>query len=508
MARFLQTLLSASEPMFSVGMAKLEQTTGHSGVDTRLIADITSKAHDVMRRLGLDPRDSTGHEVFLALIAAVRRDAAESLLVDCDFVMLPIDGQIVSFNLIDVIENSHFGLSFENQSLSHGQRSLRGEIVKRYNEHLRTDETVTREIASSIGLLPESDLWYNETNARQIQTRNKETKMVPHVLSVGDIITNAFIKVPDDQAQVSTDDEGYKRLSIELGAKLSYDYVDIVEAAECAPNAAVSLSRLGLSSSLMTWMGDDAPGKAMLEYLKGENVGIEEATVENGVKSNYHYVLRYGADRTKLQRFEDYSYDWREPSKKPDWLYLGVLGEKTWPLHEAIMKYLEENQEIKLIFQPGMYHLRWGTEKLKAFYDRAYIVILNREEAAQVTGRNRDDMTSLVQGMHELGVNVVVITDGPEGAYASEGDKILFMPIYPDIKEPYDRTGAGDAFASTLTAALALGETLETALMWAPINSMNVSQYIGAQKGLLSKDEILKYLENAPEDYKPKVYEG
>lgn len=508
MSRFLQKLLSTPEPMFSVGMARLERATGHSGVDVKLIGDITGRAHDIMRNLSLDPRDSTGREAFLALIAAVKRGAAESILRSDDFTMLVIDGEIVSFNLVDVIENSHFGLSFDNQSLSYGRRSLRRELVKRYSEHPRSDEDGIREITADIGLLPESDSWYNETNERQIQTHDKETKMTPHILSVGDIITNAFIMVPDDQAKTYTDEEGYDRLSIELGAKLSYDYVDIVEAAECAPNAAVSLSRLGLSSNLMTWLGDDAPGHAMLEYLKRENIGVDEATMESGVKSNYHYVLRYGADRTKLQRFEDYKYEWREPSRKPDWLYLGVLGEKTWPLHEAIMEYLDDNQDIELVFQPGMYHLRWGTEKLKSFYRRAYIVILNREEASEVTGRDRDDMTSLIDGMHGLGVNVVVITDGPEGAYASEGDKILFMPIYPDIKEPYDRTGAGDAFASTITAALALGETLETALAWAPINSMYVSQQIGAQKGLLTKDALLKHLEEAPEDYKSKVYEG
>jgi ribokinase len=107
--------------------------------------------------------------------------------------------------------------------------------------------------------------------------------------------------------------------------------------------------------------------------------------------------------------------------------------------------------------------------------------------------------------MHELGVNHVVITDGPNGAYASDGQQMLFMPIYPDPKPPYDRTGAGDAFASTRTAALSLGETLETALAWAPINSMNVSQYIGAQEGLVTKEKLNEFLQSAPEEYKAKA---
>ena len=98
---------------------------------------------------------------------------------------------------------------------------------------------------------------------------------------------------------------------------------------------------------------------------------------------------------------------------------------------------------------------------------------------------------------------MVVITDGPSGAYASNGDKRLKMPLYPDIAPPYERTGAGDAFASTFIAALANGEDMEGALMWAPINSMSVVQKVGAQEGLLTKRELQDYLSKAPEWYRP-----
>ena len=76
------------------------------------------------------------------------------------------------------------------------------------------------------------------------------------------------------------------------------------------------------------------------------------------------------------------------------------------------------------------------------------------------------------------------------------------VPNYPDPAPPLDRTGAGDAFASTIVAALALGETVATALTWAPINSMSVVQKLGAQAGLLGVEDIQKYLSEAPEWYK------
>jgi ribokinase len=330
---------------------------------------------------------------------------------------------------------------------------------------------------------------------------NRGSAHAPRVLAVGDIITDAFIKLSEDYAQVYTDDKGYKRLSFELGAKLPYDSVDIVEAVECSPNAAVSMSRQGLDVSLMSWFGDDGPGKDIMSYLKAQGVHTDELVVENGKKTNYHYVLRYGADRTKLQRFEDYSYEWHAPKRHPDWLYLGVLGEKTWPLHEGMLHYLESNPDVRLAFQPGMYHLMWGAEKLKGFYARSEAVILNREEAVTVTGGNHDDVHDLINKLHELGPKTVVVTDGPAGAYASDGRQRLKMPLYPDPKEPVDRTGAGDAFASTFVAALAMGHDLESALQLAPINSMSVCQQIGAQAGLLTERELEDWLKKAPDWY-------
>lgn len=105
--------------------------------------------------------------------------------------------------------------------------------------------------------------------------------------------------------------------------------------------------------------------------------------------------------------------------------------------------------------------------------------------------------------MHALGPRIVVITDGPAGAYASDGQNRYKMPLYPDSAAPYDRTGAGDAFASTFVAALAKGMSLEDALRWAPINSMSVVQKVGAQAGLLSEQELTQFLSQAPEWYHP-----
>ena len=511
MSRVLKSLLANDHPLFLMNVALLERATGNAGVDVRLIGEITDRANRTIRELGLDQKDTTGRELYQALSALVRRDEAamHRILSDTGFTLINLGVGPISLNIQDVIENSHHDLPYDKRSVAHAQRKLRAELVRRYAEHERTHSEAVYGLAREIGILVEEDsepaddfTFVSKSNTE------KEEVMKPYVLAVGDINTNAFIKMNEEHGEITTDDKGYTRLSIEMGGKIPYDDVEEFRAGECSPNAAVSMTRLGLEVDLMTWIGDDEAGQHMVGYLKEQGVGTDYMVVEPGLKSNYHYVLRFGADRTKLQKFEDYSYQWREPSRVPDWIYLGVLGEKTWPLHEALLDYLNRNPSVKLVFQPGMFHLMWGAEKLADFYKRAEIVIMNREEAAELTGADRSSVTDLIKGLHDLGVTIAIVTDGADGAYASNGSGVLFMPNYPDPAPPFERTGAGDAFASTLSAALALGEPLEEALRWAPINSAYVVQKMGAQKGLLTYDELHGHLDNAPEDYHSRPFEG
>lgn len=500
MGRFLQKILNAPEPLFTVGIHQLEKATGHSGVDTRLIADITHKAHDIMRHLNLNPADTTAHELYQALNAGVRNHGAEEYLIDADYVLLTIGNQTVSFNLIDVIENTHHQLPFDQRVIGHGQRSLRGEIVQRYLDHVRTNDAMTRQLAEAAGLLPESDSWYQPAPHKDADV-SLQSSGLPYILTIGDIVTDAFIKLREDQAEVYTDEHGVKRLSMEFGNKPPYEQVDIVQAVGNSANAAVAFTRLGLRAGLMAFIGDDQPGKDSLEYLASEKVDTRTVSVQENMKSNYHYALRYGADRTILIKYEDYDYAWQEPKTVPDWIYLSMISKSSWQLHEDMLAYLDKHPDAKLVFQPGTFHFEWGTEKLAAIYKRTHFVCMNREEAALVTGKSLDSIADLANALHELGPKIVVISDGPDGAYASDGEKLLKMPNYPDPAPPYDRTGAGDAFCSTITAALALGESLETALSWAPVNSMSVVQKLGAQAGLLKLSDIKQYLQTAPEYY-------
>ncbi|TAH32087.1 carbohydrate kinase family protein [Candidatus Saccharibacteria bacterium] len=322
-----------------------------------------------------------------------------------------------------------------------------------------------------------------------------------NMLVIGDIFTDAFIQLPEGSAKVIKEADGREWLALPFGQKPPYDHVDIVRSVGPSPNAAVSMARLGLTPHLMAWVGDDATGVEAIQHLKDENVGTDTMVTEVGNQTSYWYVLRYGADRTMLVKSEKYKYEWQDPAVAPEWIFLAYIGEDSWDLHEKLADYLARNPGVKFALQPGTFHFKWGTEKMKPLYAHSYITIMNREEAADVTGKPLESIHELAAGLHALGPKIVVITDGPKGSYASYDGKVVTIPNYPDPAAPLDRTGAGDAFASTIVSALAQGQTMETALTWAPINSMSVVQKLGAQAGLLTPGEVQTYLSQAPAAY-------
>jgi len=322
-------------------------------------------------------------------------------------------------------------------------------------------------------------------------------------VSLGDITIDAFIQLSEKDANVVCDIEGKPcQLMMNFGDKLPYTDVKVVNAVGNAPNAAVSAHRLGVKSALVTNLGHDRNGTDCLNALRQEGVHTDFVKVHEHKGTNYHYVLRYGAERTILIKHEEYPYLLPDFDVPPRYLYFSSIGENGVAFHHDIASYVKDHADTKLVFQPGTFQIRLGYEELKDLYAVTEIFFCNKEEAATILNKEVTDIPVLLRALRELGPKIPVITDGPNGAYALDGDDVWFMPMYPDIAPPVDRTGAGDSFASTFTTALAMGHDVATALTWAPINSMSVVQYIGAQEGLLTQEKLQEYLKDAPESYK------
>jgi ribokinase len=321
------------------------------------------------------------------------------------------------------------------------------------------------------------------------------------ILCVGGIVTEPFIKLTDAEATCDIDHENCK-LCMRFGDKIPYESAEVCRAVGNSANAAVAGARLGLNSALVAWIGDDEVGKGDMEELTKNKVITDYMRTAPGFASNYHYVLWYDVERTILVKHTEFPYEWDMSIAPPKWIYLSSMASNSLAYHEQMGEYLEAHPEVKLAFQPGTFQMKLGFDKLKKIYERTEIFFCNVEEAQRIMATKEHDKVMLMKLLKEIGPKIIVMTDGINGAYAYDGTNAYFMPVYPH--KPFERTGAGDAFSSTLVSALALGKNLEEALTWAPINSMSVVQQVGAQKGLLSREKLEEFLAQAPEDYKIK----
>lgn len=323
-------------------------------------------------------------------------------------------------------------------------------------------------------------------------------------VAIGDILIDAFIQLNKDEADVLIDqDTGNKTLTMKFGSKLPYDDVTVVPAVGNSPNAATSATRLGLETALVTNIGNDKFGKECLQALRDRSVHTDFVKIHEGLNTNYHYVLRYGPERTILINHEHYPYSLPDFPVAPKFFYFSSVGEHGLPFHHEIAEYLKNN-ETKLAFQPGTFQIKVGYEEIRDIYENTEIFFCNKEEAQEILKTTEQDIPTLIRGVRELGPTLPVITDGPNGAFVVDADdQAWHMPMYPDPAPPVDRTGAGDSFSSTFTSAIILGKDPAEALSWGPINSMNVVQYVGAQEGLLMRDKLEEYLANRPADYVP-----
>ncbi len=319
-------------------------------------------------------------------------------------------------------------------------------------------------------------------------------------VAIGDVTMDTFIEL--SQAHVEKH-AGETDICMRFGDKIPFESAVVIPGVGNAGNAAVSAARLGITSALVTDVGTDAWGTECIEAWKKDSVATEYARRHEQFPTHHHYVLRFKAERTILIKHQPWPYALPAFEESPAWIYFTSTGEHGEPYHHEIAEYVKAHPETKLGFQPGTFQINLSADGvLEDLYAVSEIVFCNKEEAQRILKTESDDIVGLLKGMRALGPNIAVITDGPKGAYAMDANDAWYMPIYPDPAPPVDRTGAGDAFASTMVALIAAGMSVADALTRAPINSMSVVQEIGAQKGLLSREKLEEWLAKAPASYK------
>ena len=316
-------------------------------------------------------------------------------------------------------------------------------------------------------------------------------KEVFDIISIGDTTLDVFLDI--DEASVSCEiNKKNCRLCVNYADKIPVNKVTKIPGVGNAANFAVGSSRLGLKTALYTILGKDETGKEIYSHLKKEGVAPDYIQIDKTKGTNYSVVLNYMGERTIFVFHEHRNY--KLPKlKKAKWIYFTSLAAGHKTLHKSITDFVKKNK-IKLVFNPGTFQLKEGLKVLRQIMKHCTLFIVNKEEAQRLVG-SFNDIKKLLKLLKKEGSEIVVITDGPKGSHAFDGEKFYFQEIY-DIKV-VERTGCGDSYSTGFIAALVQGKSIQEAMRWGTVNAAFVLRKIGAQEGLLKKKDLLKKLKRS-----------
>lgn len=343
------------------------------------------------------------------------------------------------------------------------------------------------------------------------------------IVSIGGLTYDLFAKAHASKVmQIKTAEGLSAELLLPYGGKMNIDEVHETLGGG-ANNTSIAFARMGLKAACCGLVGDDLWGKSVRANLMNEGVKDELLSFTEDEKTSFSIILNsFEGERTVLNypgANHLFTAEFFPLAKimQTQWIFLNHLSGEANSLVDKVDLILEKKPEICLAWNPGGVQLRKGCKEYASILKKTKVIFLNKEEAELFTGKKSQQrvqkilnysgkeevkelnlMDEAFQVLHDLGVKIVVITDGRNGAQASDGKEIFYYPVLNQKR--VDTLGAGDSFASGFVTALFLQKSLQTALKFGTMNATSVVNHYGAQKGLLTYSEIKDQVSKASLD--------
>lgn len=235
-----------------------------------------------------------------------------------------------------------------------------------------------------------------------------------------------------------------------------------------ARNVAETLGRLGVPAGLVSRVGDDDAGRALLAALDGAGIGRDGVlAVPGAATAEYVAVLTPGGDLAlglaAMAIFDDLTPEVLEA-------HADLVAAAAWVFADCNLP------AASLLALAGR---RWRGDyrlaidavsvakstRLPADLAGVDLLFLNRDEArafAASRGRPGGSHRDAALAALEAGAAAAVVTLGADGALAAEAGSVVHIPAVP--ARVFDVTGAGDALVAAVLSALCGGADLVDAV--------------------------------------------
>lgn len=252
-------------------------------------------------------------------------------------------------------------------------------------------------------------------------------------------------------------------------------------------NQAVAAARLGAEVFFLGAIGDDADGRACMDFARKEGI-TPVPQICPDIPSAYASILTDKDGENRVTVFSgaaqhlspDFIYEKEEILAQCDLILLN--NEYPQSCNEAAME-IAQKHGVKVVYNPAP-----ARQISPEFLKGCYLITPNLSETAVLIGAEVADLTLLSGKFRDAEIANAVVTLGGDGAAILAQGTALRIPACKT--RAVDTTGAGDTFTAALSVSLLEGKTLvDSAVMAANAAALSVSkQYV--MPGLPTMDQV------------------
>ncbi|MEK6646348.1 MAG: PfkB family carbohydrate kinase [Candidatus Firestonebacteria bacterium] len=299
------------------------------------------------------------------------------------------------------------------------------------------------------------------------------------IATIGSIIADLAVKTP--RVPVSGENVLAHSFKIGPGGK--------------GANASVGVARMGASSILVGCIGNDDFGKMELSALKSEGVNIKGVKVDSNASTGVAIIMvDDNSENTILVVLGANANLYPEDVQKalqPHWKKLDAILVNFEIPEDVVAKVCEEgyNHNVPVIVDAGP-----PRNYSPKTWRKAKIISPNRLEIETLVGYKIKNDSMLLKAAKQIlsyGPEVVVIKRGKNGILLCSANETIVIPAYK--VKPVDTTGAGDAFTSAFTVAVAEGCSLQEAVRFGNVAGAIAVTRFGTLPAMPTRAEIEKF---------------
>ncbi len=347
------------------------------------------------------------------------------------------------------------------------------------------------------------------------------------ILTIGAAMRDLFLEYANPET-MTFDIEGCEisYIMLEEGKKIELDTIE-PHTGGGATNSACLFEKLDFSVSSFFKIGKDPEGDFIIKTLKEQNIALPKIARSPYAPTGRSFIVPSPSGDKVILVYRGANLTIKEDElpkqaiEQCDQLYVTSLSRKMSALLPLIAKRAKESN-TPVATNPGTSQLTVNVHTLEESLPYIDTLILNCFEATLLMGHlvkhemeiptqtEKKELPELLaapiirgttcftlqqyfQEILKRGPQTVVVTNGADGVYVTDGKQLYYHPSLPG--KPVSTVGAGDAFGATFVGQLLYKQSIGNAIRAGIINSYEVIQKLDATSGQLSKEELGKRVE-------------